>query len=63
MDTFTITTMWFASIWVFYFDIPWQLGADFFYRNLLDADPASIHYHGDGYPVFRPKGKGISHPK
>ena len=33
--------MWFASIWVFYFDIPWQLGADFFYRNLLDADPAS----------------------
>ena len=33
--------MWFASIWVFYFDIPWQLGADFFYRNLIDADPAS----------------------
>jgi len=33
--------MWFASIWVFFFDIPWQLGADFFYKNLLDADPAS----------------------
>ena len=33
--------MWLASIWVFYFDIPWQLGADLFYRNLIDADPAS----------------------
>ncbi len=33
--------MWFASIWIFYFQIPWQLGAEFFYHNLLDADPAS----------------------
>lgn len=33
--------MWFASIWVFTLDLPWQLGADFFYRYLLDGDAAS----------------------
>ena len=33
--------MWFASIWVFTLRLPWQLGADFFYRYLLDGDPAS----------------------
>lgn len=33
--------MWFASIWIFTLRLPWQLGADLFYRQLLDADPAS----------------------
>jgi deoxyribodipyrimidine photo-lyase len=33
--------MWFASIWVFTFGLPWRLGADFFLRHLLDGDPAS----------------------
>jgi len=33
--------MWFASIWIFTLHLPWQLGADFFYRHLLDGDPAS----------------------
>ncbi|OYQ31402.1 hypothetical protein CHU95_19805 [Niveispirillum lacus] len=33
--------MWFASIWIFTLRLPWELGADFFYRHLLDADPAS----------------------
>ena len=33
--------MWFASIWIFTLGLPWQLGADFFDQNLLDADPAS----------------------
>jgi deoxyribodipyrimidine photo-lyase len=33
--------MWFASIWIFTFGLPWRLGADFFYRHLLDGDPAS----------------------
>nr|WP_245223325.1 MULTISPECIES: FAD-binding domain-containing protein [unclassified Ruegeria] len=33
--------MWFASIWIFTLRIPWQLGADFFLRHLLDGDPAS----------------------
>lgn len=35
------TRMWFASIWIFTLRLPWQLGADFFYRHLLDGDPAS----------------------
>jgi deoxyribodipyrimidine photo-lyase len=35
------TRMWFASIWIFTLRLPWQLGADFFYTHLLDADPAS----------------------
>ena len=33
--------MWFASIWIFYLGLPWQLGAKFFYENLLDRDVAS----------------------
>lgn len=33
--------MWFASIWVYTLGLPWQLGADFFYRHLMDGDPAS----------------------
>ncbi|MDN3552156.1 FAD-binding domain-containing protein [Halomonas almeriensis] len=33
--------MWFASIWIFTLQLPWRLGADFFYRHLLDGDPAS----------------------
>jgi predicted nucleic acid-binding protein len=33
--------MWFASIWIFTLNLPWKLGADFFYKHLLDADPAS----------------------
>ncbi len=35
------TRMWFASIWIFTLNLPWQLGADFFLRHLLDGDPAS----------------------
>ncbi len=33
--------MWFASIWIFTLGLPWRLGADFFYRHLLDGDAAS----------------------
>ena len=33
--------MWFASIWIFTLKLPWVLGADFFFRHLLDGDPAS----------------------
>ncbi|MEL7091386.1 MAG: FAD-binding domain-containing protein [Pseudomonadota bacterium] len=33
--------MWFASIWIFTLDLPWRLGADYFYRHLIDGDPAS----------------------
>ena len=33
--------MWFASIWIFTLNLPWQLGANFFMERLLDGDPAS----------------------
>ena len=33
--------MWFASIWIFTLRLPWELGADFFLRHLVDGDPAS----------------------
>ena len=33
--------MWFASIWIFTLRLPWELGADFMYRHLIDGDPAS----------------------
>ena len=33
--------MWFASIWIFTLRLPWQLGADLFYRQLIDGDAAS----------------------
>jgi len=33
--------MSFASIWCFTLRLPWQLGAAFFYKHLLDACPAS----------------------
>jgi hypothetical protein len=35
------TRMWFASIWVFTLELPWQLGAEFFMQNLYDGDAAS----------------------
>ena len=33
--------MWFASIWIFTLNLPWQLGAEFFMQNLFDGDAAS----------------------
>ena len=33
--------MWFASIWTHTLELPWELGADFLLRHLLDGDPAS----------------------
>ena len=33
--------MWFASIWVFTLDLPWQLGAEFFIKHLYDGDAAA----------------------
>ncbi len=33
--------MWFASIWTFTLELPWQLGAEFFLKYLYDADSAS----------------------
>ena len=35
------TRMWFASIWVFTLELPWQLGAEFFMKHLYDGDAAA----------------------
>ncbi|WP_435150855.1 FAD-binding domain-containing protein [Candidatus Pelagibacter bacterium nBUS_44] len=35
------TRMWFASIWIFTLELPWQLGAEFFMQHLYDGDAAS----------------------
>ncbi|OYU18850.1 MAG: deoxyribodipyrimidine photolyase [Rhodobacteraceae bacterium PARR1] len=53
--------MWFASIWIFTLGLPWRLGADFFYRHLIDGDAASntlgwrwvagLHTRGKPYPA------------
>jgi deoxyribodipyrimidine photo-lyase len=69
--------MWFASIWIFTLRLPWQLGADFMYRHLIDGDPASntlswrwvggLHTRGKTY-MARPDNiahytNGRFHPK
>jgi deoxyribodipyrimidine photo-lyase len=33
--------MWFASIWIFTLDLPWELGAEFFLKHLYDGDAGS----------------------
>lgn len=33
--------MWWASFWIHSERLPWELGAEFFFQHLLDADPAS----------------------
>ena len=53
--------MWFASIWIFTLGLPWRLGADFFFRYLLDGDAAAntlgwrwvagLHTRGKPYPA------------
>jgi hypothetical protein len=35
------TRMWFASIWIFTLELPWQLGAELFMQHLYDGDAAS----------------------
>jgi len=35
------TRMWFASIWIFTLELPWQLGAELFMQHLYDGDSAS----------------------
>ncbi len=35
------TRMWFASTWIFNLGLPWQLGANFFFKYLFDGDAAS----------------------
>ncbi len=49
--------MWFASIWIHTLQLPWELGADFFIRNLLDGDPASNTLSWRWVAGFHTKGK------
>ena len=35
------TRMWFASIWIFTLNLPWQKGAEFYMKHLYDGDAAS----------------------
>ena len=35
------TRMWFASIWIFTLNLPWELGAELFMKHLFDGDSAS----------------------
>ena len=35
------TRIWFASIWIFTLNLPWELGAELFMKHLFDADSAS----------------------
>ena len=35
------TRMWFASIWIFTLNLPWQKGAELFMKHLFDGDSAS----------------------
>ena len=35
------TRMWFASIWTFTLNLPWELGAELFMKHLFDGDIAS----------------------
>jgi deoxyribodipyrimidine photo-lyase len=55
--------MWLASIWVFTLGLPWELGADWTFRNFLDGDAASntlswrwvagLHTRGKAYLATR----------
>lgn len=55
--------MWWASFWIHVERLPWQLGAEFFLRHLLDGDAASntlswrwvagLHTRGKNYLVRR----------
>jgi len=49
--------MWFASIWIFTLKLPWTLGAHFFLRHLVDADPASNTFGWRWVAGIQTKGK------
>lgn len=49
--------MWFASIWIFSLKLPWQLGANIFHHELLDADPASNTFSWRWVAGLHTKGK------
>ena len=54
------TRMWFASIWIFTLNLPWQKGAEFFLRYLLDGDAASNTLSWRWVAGLQTKGKNYS---
>ncbi|MEQ1840477.1 MAG: FAD-binding domain-containing protein [Verrucomicrobiales bacterium] len=64
--------MWWASYWIHVERLPWQIGADFFLRHLLDGDAASntlswrwvagLHTPGKTYLVRRSNLEKYVHP-
>jgi deoxyribodipyrimidine photo-lyase len=48
--------IWFVSIWIFTLRLPWELGADFFLRHLMDGDPELAHWRGGGSLASKQKG-------
>ena len=53
------TRMWFASIWVFTLELPWQLGAEFFMKIYTMEMQQLILLDGDGLLEFKPQVKII----
>ena len=51
------TRMWFASIWIFTLNLPWQKGAEFFMKHLFDGDAASNTLSWRWVAGFQTKGK------
>jgi hypothetical protein len=51
------TRMLFASIWIFTLGLPWQKGAEFFMKHLLDGDAASNTLSGRWVAGIQTKGK------
>ena len=49
--------MWFASIWIFTFNLPWELGAAFFMKYLYDGDTASNTFSWRWVAGIQTKGK------
>ena len=54
------TRMWFASIWIFTLKLPWQKGAEFFLKYLLDGDAASNTLSWRWVAGLQTKGKNYS---
>ena len=52
--------MWFASIWIFTLKLPWQKGAEFFLKYLLDGDAASNTLSWRWVGGLQTKGKNYS---
>ena len=54
------TRMWFASSWIFTLKLPWQKGAEFFLKYLLDGDAASNTLSWRWVAGLQTKGKNYS---